>query len=665
MTAAATRPHAGPRDPHPPRVATEQTTEPSDALAPYDAVLLSQLRRAEAPDEVMPFLRRVTAGRGIPTSGWRRSRALHHFGGRSPINDQNRALLAALEKELAGRGLDVPLLWGNRNSSRSRRHAARGRRGRPPPRPHRHDERLLLLLLVPAVPREPRRRRDAGARRGPRRRGRQGRAVRPAPGLRRPNAALVVDAVRAGTPTSPTTGWRCSSAPTRSGGHGRHVRPRRRRGQTSTPRSTTSWPAGSSPGVAEELGRDLAPEVVYCARSARRRSRGSSRTSTTGEEELAARRHDRRRRPRRLRLGPLEVVYDLDTEAQETADRLGSPSPASHRRRRPGLGVGLADLLVERAEEARGGAVPTGEWVRPSVCAPAAAPTCARPARPCAGAMMPAQVPPVPDELAGLDLAALEALAVQVATRPRGSSSTSAPTGSARRRRSRPDRRRHRHGHPRRGAHPSAAERGPPRRRRPRRGGRRPPGHVRADLGRRPDRRDGHYSTRSPPTPSPSPSRTATRAPRRVGRPRGRGRGRRAASSTTPTAAVGPARRGGGHPIADRGHRRRPRPLPRRHRLRYTPSAAASAGRAAAARAARDPRHPRIGSAPSTCAGSRPAAWTASSRSASTRGTSRRLARRHRGRRASSADRRRRAAGGAHRRGQTPPCTAPSPPWDG
>ena len=68
--------------------------------------------------------------------------------------------------------------------------------------------------------------------------------------------------------------------------------------------------------------------------------------------------------------------------AQETADRLGITLT-----RVPTVGVdpawvsGLADLLLERAEEARGGAVPTGEWVRPSVCAPGCCPNL-RQARP-------------------------------------------------------------------------------------------------------------------------------------------------------------------------------------------------------------------------------------------------------------------------------------------
>ena len=79
----------------------------SDLLAPYDGILLLSFGGPEAPDEVLPFLRRVTAGRGIPDE---RLEAVgehyHHFGGRSPINDQNRALIAALEAELKDRELD-------------------------------------------------------------------------------------------------------------------------------------------------------------------------------------------------------------------------------------------------------------------------------------------------------------------------------------------------------------------------------------------------------------------------------------------------------------------------------------------------------------------------------------------------------------------------------
>ncbi|HET7477596.1 MAG TPA: ferrochelatase [Dermatophilaceae bacterium] len=91
---------------------------PAPALDPYQAILLLSFGGPERPEEVMPFLRRVTAGRGIPDE--RLAAVAEHYhavGGRSPINDQNRALLAALRAELDRRGIPTPLVWGNRNSA--------------------------------------------------------------------------------------------------------------------------------------------------------------------------------------------------------------------------------------------------------------------------------------------------------------------------------------------------------------------------------------------------------------------------------------------------------------------------------------------------------------------------------------------------------------------
>src|SRR5664279_4492878 len=64
----------------------------------------------------MPFLRNVTRGRGIPQERLE-AVAEHylHFGGISPINAQNRALIKALEADFAANGIDLPIYWGNRN----------------------------------------------------------------------------------------------------------------------------------------------------------------------------------------------------------------------------------------------------------------------------------------------------------------------------------------------------------------------------------------------------------------------------------------------------------------------------------------------------------------------------------------------------------------------
>lgn len=82
----------------------------------YDAILLASFGGPEGQDDVIPFLRNVTRGRGIPDE--RLEEVAHHyrhFGGVSPINEQNRALKAALEDELARRSIDLPVYWGNRN----------------------------------------------------------------------------------------------------------------------------------------------------------------------------------------------------------------------------------------------------------------------------------------------------------------------------------------------------------------------------------------------------------------------------------------------------------------------------------------------------------------------------------------------------------------------
>jgi protoporphyrin/coproporphyrin ferrochelatase len=83
---------------------------------PYDALIVVSFGGPEGPDDVMPFLRNVTRGRDVPDE--RLAVVAEQYmttGGRSPINDQNRALVDALRVELASNGLDLPVYWGNRN----------------------------------------------------------------------------------------------------------------------------------------------------------------------------------------------------------------------------------------------------------------------------------------------------------------------------------------------------------------------------------------------------------------------------------------------------------------------------------------------------------------------------------------------------------------------
>ncbi len=67
----------------------------------------------ESPEQVLPFMEQVTAGRGIPRERLEEvSQHYQAFGGRSPINDQNRALRAALEAELSVAGCGPAGLLG-------------------------------------------------------------------------------------------------------------------------------------------------------------------------------------------------------------------------------------------------------------------------------------------------------------------------------------------------------------------------------------------------------------------------------------------------------------------------------------------------------------------------------------------------------------------------
>src|SRR5215471_4704586 len=82
----------------------------------YDAILVVSFGGPEGHDDVIPFLENVLRGRNVP-----RERMLavaehyYHFDGKSPINAQNRELIAALQAELDQHGPRLPVYWGNRN----------------------------------------------------------------------------------------------------------------------------------------------------------------------------------------------------------------------------------------------------------------------------------------------------------------------------------------------------------------------------------------------------------------------------------------------------------------------------------------------------------------------------------------------------------------------
>ncbi len=82
----------------------------------YDALLVVSFGGPERPADVMPFLENVTRGRNIPRERLEEvAEHYYHFGGKSPINEQNLALIAALKAELKEQGIEMPIYWGNRN----------------------------------------------------------------------------------------------------------------------------------------------------------------------------------------------------------------------------------------------------------------------------------------------------------------------------------------------------------------------------------------------------------------------------------------------------------------------------------------------------------------------------------------------------------------------
>jgi protoporphyrin/coproporphyrin ferrochelatase len=83
---------------------------------PYDAFLLVSFGGPEGAADVMPFLENVLRGRNVPRERMLEVAAHYqHFGGKSPINDQNRELLAAVASEFAAVGIKLPVYFGNRN----------------------------------------------------------------------------------------------------------------------------------------------------------------------------------------------------------------------------------------------------------------------------------------------------------------------------------------------------------------------------------------------------------------------------------------------------------------------------------------------------------------------------------------------------------------------
>jgi ferrochelatase len=355
-----------------------------NTLDPYDAVLLLSFGGPEAPEEVMPFLRRVTAGRGIPDERLEQVGEHYYlFGGRSPINDQNRALIASLRAELDARGIDLPVLGGNRNSEPFLDDALR--------EAHANGHRRLLVVTTSAYScysscRQYRENlADAVAavaedgielqidKVGP---------YAPRPGFQAANLGRLVDSMRAldGAPDDEVALlFVTHSIPDEMD-------------DTSGPgdvevnlyqRQHLALASQLTEEANRVLGRELTGELVFCSRSGPPSQPWLEPDVNDRIEELAA------SGTKTVVVAPIgfvsdhmEVVYDLDTEAKETADKVGVelvrvPTVGTDQR----FVTDLVDALAERAAEARGESVPAYEGRRPSVCEPGCCPNL-RQARP-------------------------------------------------------------------------------------------------------------------------------------------------------------------------------------------------------------------------------------------------------------------------------------------
>jgi ferrochelatase len=334
---------------------TPAAARPSD---PFDGVLLLSFGGPDRPDDVIPFLENVTRGRGIPRERLEEvAEHYHHFGGRSPINDQNRALLAALRAELDSRGLaDLPLHWGNRNWDPYLADALAEAVGR--------GERRLAVLVTSAYPSY------SGCRQY-----REDLAA----ALARPDladAGLEVHKIRnyANHPgfVAPVVDGVVDGLAQLPAEVGDAVRMLFVTHSVPTAMDAVAGPLGHAyTGLHEDVARTVAEEVgrrrgeapgwdlVYCSRSG---PPSQPWLEPDVNDRLRALHADGVRGVVVVPFGfvsdHMEVVYDLDTEAAATAAELGlayvrTPTVGTD----PRFVAALADLVLERAATLRGEAV--------------------------------------------------------------------------------------------------------------------------------------------------------------------------------------------------------------------------------------------------------------------------------------------------------------------
>lgn len=352
---------------------------PRDALEPYDAVLVHSFGGPEAPDDVLPFLQRVTGGRGVPAE--RLTEVAAHYldrGGRSPINDETRALVDALSQELTRRDLARPVEWGNRFAEpfTARALATVVERG----------YRRVLVVPTSAYP----------SYSGCRAYREDLAAACSEAGGDAPRAALEVDRIR---PYALHPGFSATNARLATEGVRRllatsglpacdiqllfvtHSIPLAQNASSGPPPggSYLRWFERLAAAIADEaaatLGVRIGHGLAYCSRSGPPTQPWLEPDVSEAIEEIA------RDGCRGVVLAPIgftadhmEVVYDLDEVAAATARRCGVAFCRVPTVRQDAEFVsGLVDLMLERAAEARGEEPRRPSWpklgeVLPSVC---------------------------------------------------------------------------------------------------------------------------------------------------------------------------------------------------------------------------------------------------------------------------------------------------------
>ena len=354
---------------------------PAD-LTPYDALVLLSFGGPEGPDDVLPFLRRVTAGKGIPDE--RLAEVGQHyalFGGVSPINAQNRALIAALEAELEARGTPMTVHFANRNfeplvADTLTRLAEAG-----------HRRILVVTTSAYSSYSSCRQYREniadavtvAEDATGVRLEVDKIRPYALHPGFVDANVAAVQTAVadagtEHGTPALLFVTHSIPTAMDETSGPGD--------GEGSLYTRQHLWLAEAvTARLAADLDvPDLSGELVFCSRSGPPQQPWLEPDVNDRLEELA------QEGVASVVLAPIgfvsdhmEVVYDLDTEAQASAKRLGlRVVRAATAGTDAGFVRGLVDLMLERAAEARGeggrGPDLAGAEAAPAVCRPGCCP---------------------------------------------------------------------------------------------------------------------------------------------------------------------------------------------------------------------------------------------------------------------------------------------------